>query len=80
MRIDETRTYWILLVPMKFSGVPWFIRDTGLPLAERRTSSIREAKRFASRDEAVEWGDHLGVPLLAKKIVETCTYVSVEEK
>lgn len=79
MRIDETRTYWILLMPKKFSGVPWFIRETGLPIAERATRSIREAKRFTSRDDAVEWGNHLGVPVLPKKIVETCTYISMEE-
>lgn len=79
MRIDETRTYWVLLLPVKFSGVPWFVQDTGIPTSARKTHSIRDAKKFSNQEAAVEWGKHLDVPVVVKKIIESRTYVTVEE-
>ena len=80
MRIEEKRTYWILLVAIKYSGVTWFIRDAGIPTGGGRTASIREAKRFASRDDAIEWGNHLTSFVIPHKLEESCTYVLTEDK
>lgn len=80
MRFEENHTYWVLLAIVKYSGVPWYVREAGIPTAGGRTTSIKEAKRFASRDEAIEWGNHLTVPVAVRKIVESRVYVMTEEK
>lgn len=80
MRIEENNTYWVLLVVVKYSGVPWFVREAGIPTGGGRTTSIREAKRFASRDDAIEWGNHLTSFVIPHKLEESCTYVLTEDK
>lgn len=79
MRFEENQTYWVLLSIVKYSGVPWYVRDAGIPTGGGRTTSIRDAKRFASRDEAIEWGNHLAVHVVVRKIAETRTYTMTEE-
>lgn len=78
MKIDQNETYWVLLANMKFSGAPWFVRDSGIPTTGK-TTSIRDAKRFASRAEAIEWGNHLTFNVFLRKVVEARTYTLTEE-
>jgi len=80
MRLDQQDTYWILLSVVKFSGVPWFIRETGIPAGNHRTTFIREAKRFASRCEAIEWGNHLTTEVAVIRVTESRAYVLEDDK
>lgn len=79
MTFEESKTYWVLLPIVKYSGVPWYIRESGIPTAGAKTTSVSEAKRFASRDEAVEWGNHLAIHVVVRKMVERRTYTMTEE-
>ena len=79
MKFEQNETYWVLLAIVKYSGVPWYVRDAGIPTSGGRTTSIRDAKRFASRDEAIEWGNHLTAAVAVRKITETRTYTMTEE-
>ena len=78
MQFDENITYWVLLALVKYSSVPWYVRNTGIPTAGR-TTSILDAKRFTSRDEAVEWGNHLGFNVVLRKVVERRQYTLTED-
>ena len=78
MRFDENHTYWVLLAVVKYSGVPWYVRDAGIPTTGR-TTSIKDAKRFASRAEAIEWGNHLTFHVVVRKVIEARTYTMTED-
>jgi hypothetical protein len=78
MKFEAHHTYWVLLAHVKFSGVPWYVRDSGIPTTGK-TTSIKEAKRFASRAEATEWGNHLNVLVFVRKVVESHSYTVTEE-
>jgi hypothetical protein len=78
MKFEENYAYWVLLAVVKYSGVPWYVRASGIP-TEGRTTSIHDAKRFASRDEAIEWGNHLSFNVVVRKIVECRQYTLTEE-
>jgi len=75
---EESKTYWVLLAVVKYSGVPWYVRASGIP-TEGRTTSIHDAKRFASRDEAIEWGNHLSFNVVVRQVVERRQYALTEE-
>lgn len=79
MKFDYNQTYWVLMAHMKYSGVPWYVRNSGLPGAGR-TTAIHDAKRFASRAEAIEWGNHLTFDVLIRKVTEETTFTLTEEK
>ena len=79
MKFEEIQTYWVLLALVKFSGVPWYVRNSGIPSSGRSTS-ITDAKRFASRDEAIEWGNHLNFDVAVRRVTETRTYAMTEDK
>jgi len=79
MRFEDNQTYWVLLAAAKFSGVPWYARNTGIP-SSGRTTSIGDAKRFASRDEAIEWGNHLSFGVFVRRVTETRSYTLTEEQ
>ena len=80
MKFEENHTYWVLLAIVKYSGVPWYVREAGIPTGGGRTTSIKEAKRFASRDEAIEWGNHLTVPVVVRMVTECRTYNMTEDR
>ena len=79
MQFEENHSYWVLLAVVKYSSVPWYVRTSGIP-TEGRTTSIHDAKRFASRDEAIEWGNHLNFDVAVRRVTETRTYAMTEEK
>lgn len=78
MKFEDQSTFWVLLAVVKYSGVPWYVRDSGIPNTGR-TTSIKDAKRFASRDEAIEWGNHLTFHVAIRLVTETLTYAMKEE-
>jgi len=78
MQFEENHSYWVLLAVVKYSSVPWYVRTSGIP-TEGRTTSIHDAKRFASRDEAIEWGNHLSFNVVVRKVVEKRLYSLTEE-
>ena len=79
MRFEDNHTYWVLLAIVKYSSVPWFVRNTGIPTTGR-TTSIHDAKRFTSRDDAIEWGNHLTFPVAVRKVAQNTAFTITEEK
>ena len=78
MQFDFNYTCWVLMAHMKYSGVPWYVSASGLPWAGR-TTAIQGAKRFSSREEAVEWGNHLTFAVSVRKVTEQTRFTLTEE-
>ena len=79
MKFEDHFTFWVLVAVVKYSGVPWYVRNSGIPTEGRSTSMI-DAKRFASRDEAIEWGNHLSFNVVVRRVSESRIYTLTEEQ